>query len=90
MPIKKGEIINPKGRGKNVPNKITKKTRELLTEFMDEKFPVVCAAWETLDAIDKVKTWSALARYIIPTLTSVKVEDAGGDDILKRILDNQK
>jgi len=89
MKVEKGQVLNPKGRG-NVPNKTTKKARELLTDFMDESFEDVKAAWNRLEDADKVKTWSTLAKYVMPTLTSVKVEDSNGDDVLKKILDNQK
>jgi hypothetical protein len=78
------------GRTKGTLNKTTKKTRELVTEFMDEKFSDVSLAWEGLDPVDKVKTYISLVKYVMPTLTSVKVEDGNGDEVLKRFLDNQK
>jgi hypothetical protein len=78
------------GRAKGTLNKTTKKTRELVTDFMDEKFSDVTLAWEGLAPVDKVKTYISLVKYIMPTLTSVKVEENNGDEVLKRFLDNQK
>jgi len=90
MPVKKGQIINPKGKVPGTLNGTTKETKELVTAFMKKKFDVVAEAWERLDDLEKVKTYISLVKYVMPTLTSVKVEDNNGDDVIKRFLDNQK
>jgi hypothetical protein len=78
------------GRIMGTPNKSTKKVKEVLTQFIDEKFPDVITAWDGLEPVDKVKTYISLVKYVMPTLASVKVEDNNGDEVLKRFLDNQK
>jgi len=78
------------GRVVGSVNLTKKQTKELLAIFMQEKFEEVKTAWERLDDLNKVKAYITLVRYIMPTLSSVKVEDNSGDDILKKILEAQK
>lgn len=78
------------GREKGSENKHTKETKELITAFMQNKFDDVTTAWEGLEPVDKVKTYISLVKYVMPTLSSVKVEDNKGEDVLKKILEAQK
>ena len=57
---------------------------------MQEKFLDVQGAWERLDDAEKVKTYISLVKYVVPVLSSVKVEDSNGDDILKNFLKKEK
>ena len=89
MGAPKGNTFSP-GRTKGKPNKTTTATKELITAFMQEKFLDVQGAWERLDNAEKVKTYISLVKYVMPVLSSVKVEDSNGDDVLKNFLKKEK
>ena len=89
MAAPKGNTFSP-GRKKGGANKTTTATKELITAFMQEKFSDVKTAWEGLDDAEKVKTYISLVKYVMPTLSSVKVEDSNGDDVLKNFLKKEK
>ena len=89
MGAKIGNKYSP-GRPKGGTNKTTAATKELITAFMQEKFEDVRTAWEGLPDDEKVKTYISLVKYVMPTLSSVKVEDSNGDDVLKNFLKKEK
>lgn len=78
------------GREKGVPNKTTTETKEMIKNFMQDKFEEVSNAWDGLSPVDKVKTYIQLVPYIMPRLNSISVIDENGDDVIKQILDSQK
>ena len=89
MPAPIGNRFSP-GRKKGGENKTTKTTKEFVLKFCEDKQADVDAAWELLEPLDKVKQWTALLRHVLPTLSSVKVEDSNGDDVLKNFLKKEK
>jgi len=91
MPFAKGHKTN-EGRQnrKGVQNKTTLKTKKLIASFMDENFKEVETAWSGLEPLEKVKTYISLVKYVMPVLSSVKVEDSDGEDVLKQFLAKQK
>ena len=85
----KGQTGNPYGRRKGIKNKISIETKRLIAAFMDQKFNEVEKAWESLEPLEKVKTYISLVKYIMPTMASIKVEEDNNDDVLKRFLASQ-
>jgi len=61
-----------------------------VVNFMQHKFEEVSQAWERLEDADKVKTYISLMKYIMPTLSSVKLEDNSGKNIIEELLSKQK
>ena len=90
MPIEKGISGNYLGRPKGSSNKTSLETKKLISLFMNKKFKEIEKAWDSLEPLDKVKTYISLVKYVMPVLASVKVEDSNGDDVLKKFLANQK
>ena len=86
----KGQTGNWEGRPKGATNKTTKATKELLEQFINKNFLEAVSAWSDLEPVDKVKTYFSLLRYVVPTLTSVKVNDTNDLNIVRKILENQK
>ena len=78
------------GRKKGGGNKTTIATKEFVLKFCEDKQADIDVAWEKLEPLDKVKQWTALLRHVLPTLSSVKVEDSNGDDVLESFLKKEK
>jgi len=90
MPIEKGISGNYLGRPKGSSNKTSLETKKLISLFMNKKFKEIEKTWDSLEPLDKVKTYISLVKYVMPVLASVKVEDSNSDDVLKKFLANQK
>jgi hypothetical protein len=86
----KGQTGNPYGRAKGSKNKTTIEKKKELLIFMNKKYKDFDKAWKTLEPIDKVRTYISMLKYVIPPLSAVKVEEDNEDDIIQKILDNQK
>ena len=89
MPIEKGISGNYLGRPKGSSNKTSLETKKLISLFMNKKFKEIEKAWDSLEPLDKVKTYISLVKYVMPVLASVKVEDSNGEDVLKKFLAKQ-
>ncbi len=78
------------GRVVGSVNFTKKQTKEMLVSFMQDKFEEIQVAFERLDDLNKVKIYFSLIKYIIPTITSIKMEDKKNDDeVLKKFLKDQ-
>jgi replication initiation and membrane attachment protein DnaB len=86
----KGQTGNPYGRPKGLQNKTTKETKEFIAMFMQKKFKRVEKEFDKLEGVDAVRIYFSLVKYIMPPLAPVKVEEDNEDDIIQKILDNQK
>lgn len=75
-----GKVGRPKGlpkyggRKKGTPNQINKDLRERISMFLDDKFEDAVKAWEKLEDKDKVKAYTELVRFSVPTLQAVALE----------------
>ena len=62
------------GRRRGSANHITRLTRELLTDFMTENYDGFKDAMAQLPAIDFVRAYISIIKYVVPTLQSVSME----------------
>lgn len=59
------------GRKKNVPNKITRERRELIDEFLNDKWEDFCDLWADADPDTRLKIYMELLPYSTPKMASV-------------------
>lgn len=88
-----GKVGRPKGlpryggRKKGTPNKVNKDLRERISMFLDDNFDDAMKAWKNLEDKDKVKMYTDLIKFSVPTLQAVsldaniKKEDSVEDDL---------
>ena len=88
-----GKVGRPKGlpryggRKKGTPNKTTKDLRERISIFLEDNFEEAMKAWTKLEDKDKVKLYTDLIKFSVPTLQSVdlnatvKKEDEVEEDL---------
>lgn len=62
----KGKTGNPKGKPVGTKNKTTVKTKEIITNFIEDKLDDVIKAFDELEAKDKVSAFTSLLKYVIP------------------------
>ena len=74
MGLNKGTTNNPNGRPKGKPNKITGDLREMIKNFLYDKYEDFTTSFAAMPADEKVKAYTALLKYSIPTLQSTKEE----------------
>lgn len=86
----KGRTGNPFGRTPGSKNKTLKATKVMLEHFMNNNFEEAVSAWNELEPLDKVKTYFSLIKYVVPALSSVRVDDQSGNNIVRKILEEQK
>lgn len=72
--FKKGQVANPHGRPKGVPNKITTQTRELMLNFFMGNMDTMQSDFDAMEAKDKMNFRAKMFPYFMPTLTATKVE----------------
>jgi len=81
MPFKKGEISNPEGRKKGIPNKSTGKAKALFMEIMSGNVNKFKGALDYLYAKDKIKWLDVVSKffpYYLPRQTDIT---SGGESI---------
>ena len=57
------------GRTKGTPNKLTNEVRQMLVNFLDEKFDEVTNLWSELDHREKISLFLQLSKIVLPKLT---------------------
>lgn len=86
--IKKGEVRNPKGRGKGVPNKSTAQIREAYQKLVDDNLDNMKVWLEKVAEDDPNKALDMmlkLSEYFIPKLARQELTGADGKDLFKDI-----
>jgi len=74
MPPPKGKTNNPNGRPKGKPNRVTGELRDMIKSFLLNRYKDFEKSFALMPAEEKVKAYTALLKYSIPTLQSTKEE----------------
>lgn len=80
-PIQKGQVLNPKGRGKGTPNKTTKEMKDFIASVLSENLDKMR---EDFDKMSPATRWTLLekfGKYVIPTLAQSQVNAEVNGDI---------
>ena len=91
MAAPKGHTIN-KGvsRRKNIPNKITKQTKDLLATFVNQNMVQAQEMFNQIEnPAEKLKILVTMLKYVVPTLNSVTINDDAGNNVVRQILEAQ-
>ena len=65
---------NPAGKPKGAKNKVTLQLRELITQFLEEKFETIVSDFKKLEPKERVKFYCDLLQFGLPKLQSVSTE----------------
>jgi hypothetical protein len=63
------------GRTKGTPNKLTNEVRQMLVNFLDEKFDEVTNLWSELDHREKISLFLQLSKIVLPKLSHDNIND---------------
>lgn len=77
MAGKPGNINNPNGRPKGVPNKTTKEIKELFTKFVCDNYENVVNDFKELESEKRVKYYLEFAKYVLPTAKEIDITTDG-------------
>ena len=72
--FKPGEVANPHGRPKGVPNKINNQMRELMYNFYFDNIDTMQADFDAMDPKDRMNFRSKLLQFYMTTMTATKAE----------------
>jgi hypothetical protein len=83
----KGNTNNPAGKPKGTLNKTTVIHKEWIANFINERLPEVAAAWNELDAKDKMKFLIDLLKFVTPQMASSSVSLETTEEIKRTVHD---
>ncbi|MFW9598402.1 MAG: hypothetical protein ACMV0Y_10685 [Paludibacter sp.] len=91
MAAPKGHTINTGvSRRKNIPNKITKQTKDLLATFVNQNMVQAQEMFNQIEnPAEKLKILVTMLKYVVPTLNSVTINDDAGNNVVRQILEAQ-
>lgn len=92
MPFEKGQSGNAKGRPKGSKNKSVSQLRELIGEFLEDRFENVATDFDKLKPFAKVKLYIDLLQYALPKMQAnsnkigfENMTDEQLDEIIERL-----
>lgn len=80
MGLKKGMTNNPAGRKTGSKNKLTTVMKSWLMDFLDGRKDGLIKDWERLEPVERLQMFDRLLRYILPTMSSSKIDLQRLDD----------
>lgn len=91
--LKKGQVLNPKGRPKGSKNKATTEIREYFLKFISTHIKDLDKAFNDLEARDKFRVIIDLSKFVLPTLKAVEfgnILDELSEDDFSKLITNLK
>jgi hypothetical protein len=82
MPFEKGQIKRG-GRKKGTPNKVTTEIRSKIEDILHEQTDTIKEDLMKLSPKDRVRAYTELLKYVIPTRRDVEVTDNTPDSLQK-------
>lgn len=93
MPFQKGISGNANGRPKGSKNKAGEGLRNLISDFLEQKFDQVTNDFEQLEPKDRIKVYTDLLQYSVPKLQAVsnsiefeKMTDEQLDEVINQLM----
>jgi hypothetical protein len=93
MPFEKGISGNINGRPKGSKNKAGEGLRNLISDFLEQKFEQVVNDFEILEPKDRIKVFTDLLQYTVPKLQAVsnsiefeKMTDEQLDEVINHLM----
>ncbi len=81
MPFKEGTSGNEAGRPKGTQNKTASKLRQVITDFLENRFEDVVADFQQLEPNQKIKVYTDLLQYAVPKLQSTTIQNDLQNDL---------
>lgn len=79
--IKKGAILNPKGRPKGTPNKTTKEIREHFQKLIEANLEQLEDDLKQLEPKERLNIILDMARFVLPTLKATELTSNNSDGV---------
>jgi hypothetical protein len=97
MPFEKGISGNPGGRPAGSKNKAGEGLRNLISDFLEQRFKQVVEDFEQLEPKDRIKVFTDLLQYSVPKLQAVsnsiefeKLSDEQLDTIINQLVQSHE
>lgn len=71
MGLKKGMTNNPRGKPRGAVNRLTRDTRQTITDFLERSWPEVEREFHKLKGKDKCNFYRDLLQYRLPKMQAV-------------------
>ena len=88
--IKPGEVRNPNGRPKGIPNRTTQEMKEFIAAVLSENLDRMREDFDKLSPATRWTLWEKFGKYVIPTLAQTNVSgDIKADVTIKVVYEDE-